>query len=80
MKYFFLPIRLCFINVYVYAYPNHKPTPYNNEKIVIIVVQFDKNYAVLTCACPVAPYVSLLALTPNNVSEGIVGNVVFSSM
>ncbi len=57
----FLPIRLCFINVY--TYPNPKPTPYKNEKIVIIVVQCDKNYAVLMCACPVAPYVSLLALT-----------------
>ncbi len=34
------------------------PTPYNNAKIVIIVVQCDKNYAVLTCACAVAPYVS----------------------
>ncbi len=26
----FLPIRLCFINVY--TYPNPKPTPYKNEK------------------------------------------------
>ncbi len=51
----------CFINVY--TYPNPKLTPYNNEKIVIIVVQCDKNYTVLMCACPVAPYVSLLALT-----------------
>ncbi len=33
----FLPVRLCFINVY--TYPNPKPTPYNNEKIAIIVVQ-----------------------------------------
>ncbi len=37
------------------------PTPYRNEKIVIIVVQCDKKYAVSMCACPVAPYVSLLA-------------------
>ncbi len=37
----FLPIRLCFINVY--TYPNPKPTPYNNAKTVIIVVQCDKN-------------------------------------
>ncbi len=50
----------CFINVY--TYPNPKPTPYNNEKIVIIVVHCDKNYAVLMCACPVVPYVSLVAL------------------
>ncbi len=26
----FLPISLCFINVY--TYPNPKPTPYNNDK------------------------------------------------
>ncbi len=60
----FLPIRLFrldFINVY--TYPNPKPTSYKNEKIVIIVVQCDKNYAVLMCACPVEPYGSLLALT-----------------
>ncbi len=57
----FIPIRLCFINVY--TYPNPKPTPYRNEKIVTIVVQCGKNYAVLMCACPVASYVSLLALT-----------------
>ncbi len=25
----FIPIRLCFINVYTYTYPNPKPTPYN---------------------------------------------------
>ncbi len=56
-----IPIRLCFINVY--TYPNPKPTPYRNEKIVTIVVQCDKNYAVLMCACPVAPFVSILALT-----------------
>ncbi len=56
-----IPIRLCFINVY--TYPNPKPTPYRNEKIVTIVVQCDKNYAVLMCACPVAPYASILALT-----------------
>ncbi len=56
-----LPIRMCFINVYIY--PNPKPTPYRNEKIVFIVVQCDKNYAVSMCACPVAPYVSILALT-----------------
>ncbi len=48
----FLPIRLGFINIY--TYPNPKHAPYNNEKIVIIVVQCDKS--------PVAPYVSL-ALT-----------------
>ncbi len=57
-----LPIRLYFINIH--TYPNPKPTPYNNEKIVIIVVlQCDKNYAALMCACPVAPYVFRLALT-----------------
>ncbi len=33
------------------------------KQIVIIVVQCDKNYAVLMCAPPVAPYVSILALT-----------------
>ncbi len=56
MKCNFLPIRLCFINVY--TYPNPKPTPYNYAKIVIIVVQCDKNDTVLmcaVCACPVAP-------------------------
>ncbi len=36
MKCNFLPIRLCFINVY--TYPKPKPTPYNYAKIVIIVV------------------------------------------
>ncbi len=60
MTFNFLPIRLCFINIY--TYPNPKPTPYNYEKIVIIVVQCGKNYTVLMCACPVAPYISLLAL------------------
>ncbi len=55
-----LPIRLCFINIY--SYPNPKLTPYRNEKIVIIVVQSDKKQTVLMCACPVAPYISLLAL------------------
>ncbi len=54
---------------YIYTYPNPKPTPYNNEKVVIIVVQCDKNYAVLMCACPVAPYISLLALTPCHTSR-----------
>ncbi len=39
-KLHFLPIRLCFIKVY--TYPNHKPTPYNNAKTVINVVQCDK--------------------------------------
>ncbi len=45
------------------------PTPTLNfpliimKKIVIMFVQCDKNYAVLMCACPVAPYVSLPALT-----------------
>ncbi len=44
------------------------PTPTLNlpltgmKKIVIIVVQCDKNYDVSMCACPVAPFVSLLAL------------------
>ncbi len=33
-----------FINVY--TYPNPKPTPYNNSKTVIIVVQCEKNYAI----------------------------------
>ncbi len=33
------------------------------KKIVIIAVLCDKNYAVLICAWPVAPYVSVLALT-----------------
>ncbi len=36
-KLHFLPIRFCFINIY--TYPNPKPTPYNNAKTVIIVVQ-----------------------------------------
>ncbi len=45
---YFLPIRLCYN---VYTYPNPKPTPYKNENIVIIVVQCDKKYAVLMCAC-----------------------------
>ncbi len=56
----FLPIRLCFINVY--TYPNPKPTPYKNEKIIFFVVQCEKNVFVLMCACPVtvASYVSLL--------------------
>ncbi len=48
--------------VYLQA-PLSTPTPYNNEKIVIIVVKCDKSYAVLMCTCPVAPYVSLLAFT-----------------
>ncbi len=41
-KLHFLPIWLCFINVY--TYPNPKPTPYNNAKTAIIVVglQCDK--------------------------------------
>ncbi len=34
-KYKFLPIKLCFVNVY--TYPKSKPTPYNNAKTVIIV-------------------------------------------
>ncbi len=61
MKYIFYLLDCVFINVY--TYPNPKPTPYKKEKILIIVVQCDKNYAVLMCACPVAPYVSLLSLT-----------------
>ncbi len=60
-KLHFLPIRLCFINIY--TYPNPKPTPYNNAKTVIIVVQCEKNYAILMCAWPVVFAVSLLALT-----------------
>ncbi len=45
-KYNFLPIRLCFINIY--TYPNPKPTPYNNVKTLIIVVglQCDKSNAI----------------------------------
>ncbi len=39
-KYNFLPLRLCFINVY--TYPNPKPTPYNNAKTVLMVVHSDK--------------------------------------
>ncbi len=38
-------------------------TPYNNAKIGIIVVQCDRNYAILMCVCPVAADVSLLVLT-----------------
>ncbi len=36
----FLPIRLCFINVY--TYPNPKPTPYSNADTLNIVVQREK--------------------------------------
>ncbi len=57
----FLPIRLCFINVY--NYPNPKPTPYNNGKTEIIVVQCDKKYTILMCTCPVDKSVNHLALT-----------------
>ncbi len=35
-KYIFLPIRLCFINVYTYPNPNPKPTPYSNANTVIM--------------------------------------------
>ncbi len=35
-----LPIRLCFINVYIY--PNPTPTPYSNADTVNIVVQREK--------------------------------------
>ncbi len=52
---------MCFINVY--TYPNPKPTLYNNAKIVIVVVQCEKNYAILMCACPVDEAVHHLALT-----------------
>ncbi len=52
-KLFFLPIRLCFINVY--TYPNPKPTPYSNANTVIIVVQHEKNDAILMGACAVSP-------------------------
>ncbi len=60
-KFNVLPIRLWFINVC--TYPNPKPTPYNNAKTVIIVVQWDKNYAILMCTCPVDESVYHLALT-----------------
>ncbi len=50
-KWKFLPSRLYF--VHVYTYPNPKPTPYNNARIVHIVVQCEKNDAILICACPV---------------------------
>ncbi len=50
-KYFFLPIRLCFINVYTYHNPN--PTPYSNTDTLNIVVQIEKKYAILMCACAV---------------------------
>ncbi len=37
---FFLPIRMCFINVYTYSSP--KPTPYSNTDALNIVVQREK--------------------------------------
>ncbi len=51
-KYFFLPIRLCFINVY--TYPNPKPTPYSNADVLNIVVQCEKKNEILMCACAVS--------------------------
>ncbi len=53
------------------------PTPTLNlpltgmKKIVIIVVQCDKNNVVSMCACPVAPYVSLLALIQCRPPNGV---------
>ncbi len=55
----------CVLHLCIYTYPNPKPTPYNNAKTLIIVVQCDKNDAMLMCACPVATALSLLAVTPN---------------
>ncbi len=66
-KLYFLPLRLCFINIY--TYPNPKPTPYNNAKTVIIVVQSDKHYAILICACPVVLAVYPLALTQLKITQ-----------
>ncbi len=40
----FLPIKLCFINIY--TYPNPKLTPYNNEKVVIIFVVWQKLHCI----------------------------------
>ncbi len=47
-KYFFLSIRLCFINVYTYSNP--KPTPYSNADALNIVVQREKKDKILMCA------------------------------
>ncbi len=49
---FFLRIRLCFINVYTYINPN--PTPYSNANTLNIVVQLEKKYRILMCACAVS--------------------------
>ncbi len=42
------------------------PTPYNNAKTVIIVVQCDRNYAILMCSCPVAEAVGCLPSSLNH--------------
>ncbi len=42
------------------------PIPYNNAKIVIIVVQLDRNYAILMCTCPVAEAVCLRSSLKHN--------------